>query len=90
MISAESWSKALGTELRNRAAAGNVDDADTYYRAILAALQTLLCESGKTARDEIYAREADWRNAYLNTPHGMPVKLGASEPTGKVPHDQER
>ena len=73
VISADAWSTTLGAELRKSAAAGRVDNAETYYRSVLAALQTLLYEAGMVAREEVDAREADWRSAYLNTPHGMPI-----------------
>ncbi len=82
VISADAWSTTLGAELRKCAAAGRVDNAETYYRSVLAALQTLLNEAGMVAREEVDVREADWRSAYLNTPHGMPVVLGASGATG--------
>jgi nitrile hydratase accessory protein len=76
VIPKDGWAAALGTELRDGAAAGMPDDAETYYRAVLAAIQKLLHETGVTARDEVDVRESEWRHAYLNTPHGMPVELG--------------
>ena len=78
VISSDAWAAALGAELRKSAADGIPDDAEAYYGAVLAALQTLLCESGATAREEIAACEDAWRRAYLNTPHGKPVELRAS------------
>ena len=81
-IAADAWSITLGAELRKSAAAGRADNSETYYRSVLAAVQTLLHEVGMVAREEVDTREADWRSAYLNTPHGMPVVLGASGPTG--------
>ncbi len=46
VISADAWAAALGAELRKGANSGGADDAETYYRAVLTALQTLLCEAG--------------------------------------------
>lgn len=79
VIAADLWSETLGAELRKSAAAGDPDNADTYYRAVLAALQMLLYETGQAASEEVDTREADWRSAYLNTPHGMPVELAAAD-----------
>lgn len=78
VISADAWAAALGAELRKGANAGIADDAEAYYRAVLTALQILLYEAGATSREEVDFREADWRRAYINTPHGVPVELGAS------------
>jgi nitrile hydratase accessory protein len=90
VISADAWALALGAELRKGATAGVADDAEAYYRAVLAALQTLLYEAGATAREEVEVREAEWRRAYLNTPHGMPVELGASDLAGDdLYHDHD-
>ena len=77
VITADAWATALGKELRQAATAGAPDDLETYYRAVLAALQTLLYETGTTAREEVDTREAEWRRAYLTTPHGKPVELAA-------------
>lgn len=90
VISSDAWADALGAELRKSAADGTADDAKSYYSAVLAALQALLYESGATAREEIAACEDAWRRAYLNTPHGKPVELGASAPTdGQVSRDPD-
>ncbi len=53
VISADAWATALGTELRKGAEAGVADDAEAYYRAVLAALQALLYEAGATSREEV-------------------------------------
>lgn len=90
VISADAWATALGAELRKGAAAGVADDAEAYYRAVLAALQALLYEAGATSREEVDVREDEWRRAYLNTPHGKPVELGASSLTYRdLSHDHD-
>ena len=78
VIGAGAWSAELGKQLRKGASAGAPDDLDTYYGAVLAALQTLLYATGATAREEVDTCEAEWRRAYLATPHGKPVELAAS------------
>jgi nitrile hydratase accessory protein len=78
VISAAAWARALGAELRKSAASGAEDNAEAYYRAVLAALQLLLYEARLTSREEVDVREDEWRCAYLHTPHGKPVTLDAS------------
>ena len=74
-VSPSRWAEALGAEIAARKAAP--DDRETYYRAVLAALERLLAESGAVARDELDTRERQWERAYLRTPHGKPVELAA-------------
>jgi hypothetical protein len=71
------WSEALGAELRKNELEGFLDDRTSYYQAALRALETLLLASGKLAQETVTHREAEWRRAYRNTPHGMPVELSA-------------
>ena len=77
VIAADAWANALGAALRDHEAAGADDDAETYYHAVLDALQTLLLETGAVAPDDVDRREWQWRQAYFNTPHGEPVELSA-------------
>lgn len=74
-ISPARWAEALGAEIKALQAAP--DDRETYYRAVLAALERLLAESGAVARAELDERERQWERAYLRTPHGKPVELAA-------------
>jgi nitrile hydratase accessory protein len=48
---------------------------DAYYRQWASALEEMVISIGGVTRDEIASREQEWRSAYLNTPHGLPVKL---------------
>ena len=70
-LTAESWAEALGAAIRARLSAGEDDTVDTYFAAVLDALQTVL-PLGDT---EITACMEDWRRAYLATPHGKPVAV---------------
>jgi len=82
VIAADAWAARLGAILRARAEAGAANDADTYYGAVLEALETLLTETGSAAASEVDRRQQQWRRAYLNTPHGKPVELAAGESLG--------
>jgi hypothetical protein len=76
-IAAEDWARALSAALRQRSEAGAADNAETYYGAVLDAVEGLLATSRKVAPGDVAAREEQWRRAYLNTPHGQPVELSA-------------
>jgi nitrile hydratase accessory protein len=77
VFSAAEWSEALGSELRLAEAAGAPDDQGTYYAAALAALERLVAARGGLTAAALARRTAEWRRAYLHTPHGQPVELAA-------------
>ena len=74
-ISPARWAEALGAEIAARKA--GPDQRETYYGAVLAALERLLAEEGAVTRTELDERERQWERAYLRTPHGRPVELAA-------------
>src|ERR1700735_914848 len=75
VVSAARWAQTLGAEITALNAAP--DDRETYYRAVLAALERVLAENGAVTRAELDEREEQWERAYLRTPHGNPVELAA-------------
>ena len=75
VLTAMDWAAALGSELQSAAQAGAADNADTYYLAVLTAVEKLLRRIEMISRDELDARVEAWRQAYLNTTHGKPVEL---------------
>lgn len=77
VFSSAQWSQTLGAELRNAADAGEPDNQETYYAAAVAALEKLAAVHGGVSDDNLEDRTEVWRRAYLNTPHGQPVKLEA-------------
>ncbi len=76
------WAEALGAEIDAARASGDPDLGDTYYRHWLAALERLATEKGLVHGNDLGARKAAWKRAFLNTPHGRPVALGAGEAKG--------
>jgi nitrile hydratase accessory protein len=70
------WSEVLGAEVA-RLSAADAADPEAYWRAWLAALESLLTAK-KVARssDLVMLREA-WRDAAQRTPHGHPIELPA-------------
>ena len=77
VFSRANWSQALGTAHRRILASGASDTPQTYYRAVVEALEALLRESGEISANMLDARTKNWRRAYLDTPHGKPVALQA-------------
>ncbi|MGH6797817.1 MAG: hypothetical protein ACREDI_05480 [Roseiarcus sp.] len=74
-ISPARWAETLGAEIEALKAAP--DDRETYFRAVLAALERVLMENGSVTCAELDEREQQWERAYLRTPHGKPVELTA-------------
>ena len=74
-FSAADWGSALGTALKDAEARGAPDTLDSYYAAVLVALERL-CETraGISGDDRAMRRDA-WEAAYRRTPHGRPVEL---------------
>jgi nitrile hydratase accessory protein len=71
------WSAALGREIEAAGQRGPEEGA-AYYHRWLDALERLCREKGLVDAAEIDRRREEWRQAYLNTPHGEPVELTAA------------
>lgn len=73
------WVDAFSAELAAAAQAGNPDtDASAYFQHWLTALEKLVADKNLVPGSEMGARKEEWRQAYLNTPHGKPVELSAA------------
>ncbi len=77
LFSAGDWSNALGAALKQAEHSGEPDTQETYYRAALAALETLVAEHSEIDRRAMQGMRDDWERAYRSTPHGQPVLLDA-------------
>jgi nitrile hydratase accessory protein len=75
VVSPARWAKTLGDEIK--ALNAEPDDRESYFRAVLTALERLLAESGSISAPELHEREHQWERAYLRTAHGQPVELAA-------------
>lgn len=69
-FSAGDWAGALGKAVR-----AQDDTTAGYYRAVLAALESLLDTGGAVPAPEVTQRRNEWARAYEATPHGQPVEL---------------
>jgi nitrile hydratase accessory protein len=75
MFSAGAWSEALGAALREAEADGEEDNQQTYYRAALTALESLVAEHSEIDLQAMQGKREAWERAYRATPHGLPVVL---------------
>ncbi len=79
VFSPAQWSQTLGATHRQILARGAPDTPQTYYEAVVQALEQLIRENGPFSAELLEDRVQTWRQAYLNTPHGQPVKLEAGQ-----------
>jgi nitrile hydratase accessory protein len=74
-FTAVDWAEGLSAALKEAEARGDADTLNTYYVAVLVALERL-CEARAGISGEARAlRRFAWEAAYRRTPHGQPVEL---------------
>lgn len=69
------WAKTFSRTIEAMPAMSSESASDAYYRQWVNALEEMVISLGVVAEEEIASREQEWRHAYLNTPHGLPVNL---------------
>jgi nitrile hydratase accessory protein len=69
------WAEALSGALREGEVQGAPDTLETYYCAVLHALERLCEARAGISGDDRALRRAAWEAAYRRTPHGQPVEL---------------
>jgi len=72
------WTEALSDEIAAAREAGDPDLGDTYYMYWMRALEVLVARKSGIATSDIEQQAEEWRDAYLNTPHGQPIELAAA------------
>lgn len=75
------WATALSERLAAARQGGEVDDGTDYYRHWTDALEDLLIRRGVATPEQIHRLEHAWEAAAERTPHGQPIRLGASDLT---------
>ena len=85
------WVQVLSAEIAAGPQQPGEDPDAAYHRQFLAALERIVAALGIANPDDQRQRKADWRRAYLNTPHGHAVELAAARPApgNADDHDQE-
>lgn len=71
------WAETLGAEI-------SADRDRPYYESWLAALERILAAKGVAGAAELGALKDAWRDAYIHTPHGKPVRLRQAD-GGPIP-----
>ena len=69
------WVQLFSRVIKSAPALPGETANDAYYRQWAVALEEMAIGLGAVGKEEIAAREQEWRRAYLNTPHGRPVHL---------------
>jgi nitrile hydratase accessory protein len=87
LFSASEWAETLGAEIRRSSNSGAPDTEETYYRAVLWALERLVASKSPETGGSLGERVEAWRRAYLNTPHGNPVTLAAAASPAENHHN---
>lgn len=87
MFSWKAWVDVFSAEIKAHPAQAHESVNDAYYRQWVGATEKMLMSLQMTGEAEISCRTDAWRQAYLNTPHGMPVTLtSASCPPEHIHH----
>jgi nitrile hydratase accessory protein len=71
----DEWVGVFSQEIARSPARAGESKNDTYSRQWLDALEQIVVTRGLLAREDTNARAAEWRAAYVNTPHGQAVEL---------------
>lgn len=69
------WVQTFSKEINAAPAQPGESANDAYYRQWTAAMENMMTALNLTVPDEISRRTQEWRQAYLNTPHGQPIVL---------------
>jgi nitrile hydratase accessory protein len=83
------WTETLSTEIaavRDKEESNSddsrqeeADPGDSYYRLWVTVLERILANKTIVYSDDVQNRVNEWRNAYLNTPHGNLVTLSRAD-----------
>ncbi|WP_027802715.1 nitrile hydratase accessory protein [Paraburkholderia dilworthii] len=69
------WVDVFSTEIREHPAGSRESTNTAYYRQWMAALETIVAQRGLATSEDVETRKEMWRQAYIHTPHGEPVRL---------------
>ncbi len=70
------WVERFSATLARHGISKDLNGGDDYFTAWLETLEAILAEAGTAAPEEVESTRQDWEKAYLETPHGDPVRLG--------------
>lgn len=78
LFSWQEWATVLSDEITAAQQQGDPDLGNTYYQHWLKALEKISLLKNLSNSGELSERKAQWHSAYINTPHGKPIKLSAA------------
>lgn len=81
------WVEQFAQEIRDFPQRSDESAHTAYYRQWLSCLEKILSQHHLIPMSELLIREEQWRQAFLNTPHGSPVDLAAASCPPDHPHD---
>ncbi len=84
LFSWKQWAAVLREEIATAQDQGDPDLGNTYYHHWLSALEKMSRLKHLSSDDELEKRKQQWHAAYLNTPHGQPIKLSAGSQASTV------
>lgn len=69
------WVEIFSEEIKRSPALPGESVNDAYYRQWIAALEKMATSRNLVTEGDLPTRAEEWRQAYLNTPHGKPILL---------------
>jgi nitrile hydratase accessory protein len=69
------WVQSFGRRITTSPVQNHESDTEAYYRQWIEALEDLVQGADLLKGADLVQRAAEWRLAYLNTPHGQPIDL---------------
>lgn len=69
------WAERFGATLKRHGLTRDLNGGDDYFSAWLETLESFLAEARMAAPEDVNALRDAWEAAYLDTPHGQPVRL---------------
>lgn len=69
------WVERFSATLKRHGLSRELDGGEDYFNAWLETLETYLNEHGDAPADDVTRMRDGWEQAYLQTPHGVPVRL---------------
>ena len=69
------WVEVFSAEIKASPALLGESVNDAYYRQWMSALEKMVASRKLVEEADLLARTQEWRQAYINTPHGQPILL---------------
>ncbi|MDA7425357.1 nitrile hydratase accessory protein [Thalassococcus lentus] len=71
------WAEVFGAVLAEHGLTKELDGGDDYFLAWIDALERICTRKNFAEAEALAGLKAQWERAYLNTPHGDPVRIDA-------------